>query len=157
MSEKGDVAGISQSPRNSNDHQDISRRSSTRNKAINRPKSEEYPERRSQSRPGEPGGVQDYNYHEKTFPGAPPDGVPVNENDSMDNPDGLVFLPDGWKYAQPPGKLLKWVFPWYASPKVQLGMVAVVCFLCPGMFNALGGLGGGGRKDATLSDNMVSS
>jgi hypothetical protein len=28
--------------------------------------------------------------------------------------------------------------------------------MCPGMFNALGGLGGGGKTDATLADNMVS-
>jgi hypothetical protein len=35
-------------------------------------------------------------------------------------------------------------------------MVAFVCFMCPGMFNALGGLGGGGKTDATLADNMVS-
>lgn len=34
-------------------------------------------------------------------------------------------------------------------------MVAFVCFLCPGMFNALGGLGGGGKSDPTLADNMV--
>lgn len=49
----------------------------------------------------------------------------------------------------------KFAIPWYASPKVQLGMVAFVCFLCPGMFNALGGMGGGGRADPTLGDNMV--
>ncbi|RAL64249.1 hypothetical protein DID88_002141 [Monilinia fructigena] len=37
---------------------------------------------------------------------------------------------------------------------IQLTMVAFVCFLCPGMFNALGGLGGGGKSDPTLADNM---
>jgi hypothetical protein len=36
-------------------------------------------------------------------------------------------------------------------------MVSMVCFLCPGMFNALGGLGGGGKADATLADQMVSN
>ncbi|KAK4176183.1 major facilitator superfamily domain-containing protein [Triangularia setosa] len=36
---------------------------------------------------------------------------------------------------------------WYASPIVQLLMVAMVCFLCPGMFNALTGLGAGGQVD----------
>ncbi|KAI5460566.1 major facilitator superfamily domain-containing protein [Mariannaea sp. PMI_226] len=61
-------------------------------------------------------------------------------------------LPRGWKYRQYSlfGKLL----PWYASPQVQLVLVAFVCFMCPGMFNALGGLGGGGKTDATLADNM---
>jgi hypothetical protein len=29
--------------------------------------------------------------------------------------------------------------------------------MCPGMFNALGGLGGGGKADATTADNMVSA
>ncbi|KAK3343587.1 major facilitator superfamily domain-containing protein [Lasiosphaeria hispida] len=42
---------------------------------------------------------------------------------------------------------------WYASPIVQLVMVALVCFLCPGMFNALGGLGAGGQVDATAQNN----
>jgi hypothetical protein len=35
-------------------------------------------------------------------------------------------------------------------------MVAFVCFMCPGMFNALSGLGGGGKADPTLADQMVS-
>ncbi|CAP61313.1 uncharacterized protein PODANS_3_10900 [Podospora anserina S mat+] len=36
---------------------------------------------------------------------------------------------------------------WFASPIVQLLMVAMVCFLCPGMFNALTGLGAAGQVD----------
>ncbi|KAI4198834.1 MAG: hypothetical protein LQ346_002682 [Caloplaca aetnensis] len=44
-------------------------------------------------------------------------------------------------------------FPAYASPPSQLGLVAFVCFLCPGMFNALNGLGGGGQFSATTSNN----
>lgn len=63
-------------------------------------------------------------------------------------------LPQGWMYRQ--RKIGSIVLPWYASPKVQLLMVSMVCFLCPGMFNALGGLGGGGKADATLADNMAS-
>jgi hypothetical protein len=62
-------------------------------------------------------------------------------------------LPQGWMYRQ--RKIGSLVLPWYASPRVQLLMVSMVCFLCPGMFNALGGLGGGGKADATLADNMV--
>ncbi|KAK9252146.1 major facilitator superfamily [Lipomyces tetrasporus] len=60
--------------------------------------------------------------------------------------------PNGWMYKAP--KIGQVTLPWYASPKVQLGMVAFVCFLCPGMFNALGGMGGGGKTDATLADQM---
>lgn len=59
----------------------------------------------------------------------------------------------GWKYKQ---RRFAGMTLWYASPRVQLTMVAFVCFLCPGMFNALGGLGGGGKSDPTLADHMVS-
>ncbi|KPM42910.1 UNC93-like protein [Neonectria ditissima] len=65
---------------------------------------------------------------------------------------GVADLPRGWKYRQL--RLFGRTLPWYASPKIQLGMVAFVCFMCPGMFNALGGLGGGGKTDPTLADNM---
>jgi len=58
--------------------------------------------------------------------------------------------PIAWKYKKWFGK----TGLYYASPKVQLTMVAFVCFLCPGMFNALGGMGGGGKADPTLADNM---
>ncbi|KAH1904025.1 hypothetical protein KXW02_007901 [Aspergillus fumigatus] len=61
-------------------------------------------------------------------------------------------LPPGWKYRQ--RRIFGFNIPWYASPSVQLLLVAFVCFMCPGMFNALGGLGGGGKTDATLADNM---
>ena len=43
--------------------------------------------------------------------------------------------------------------PCYASPAFQLFLVALVCFLCPGMFNAVNALGGGGQFDATTSNN----
>lgn len=65
-----------------------------------------------------------------------------------------VPLPAGWKYKQ--RRIFGFNIPWYASPQTQLIMVSFVCFLCPGMFNALGGMGGGGKTDATLADNMVS-
>ncbi|KAL6812611.1 DUF895 domain membrane protein [Trichoderma camerunense] len=68
------------------------------------------------------------------------------------NVDVPLDLPAGWKYRQI--SLFGYKMPWYASPRVQLLMVAFVCFMCPGMFNALGGLGGGGRASATLADNM---
>jgi hypothetical protein len=61
--------------------------------------------------------------------------------------------PDSWKYRE--RRIGKLVIPWYASPRAQLLLVSFVCFLCPGMFNALGGLGGGGKQDPTLADNMV--
>ncbi|KAI1078559.1 major facilitator superfamily domain-containing protein [Whalleya microplaca] len=62
---------------------------------------------------------------------------------------GVEARPAGWMYK---GFRIFGKEIWYASPKVQLVMVALVCFLCPGMFNALGGLGGGGLDDATIQD-----
>jgi len=78
---------------------------------------------------------------------------PVHDN--VDIGDTAFVVPDrpaGWKWrARKIGPL---TIPRYASPRFQLIMVSFVCFLCPGMFNALGGLGGGGKTDATLADNM---
>ena len=36
-------------------------------------------------------------------------------------------------------------------------MLGFVCFMCPGLFNALNGLGGGGQVDATTSANANSA
>ncbi|KAF1914689.1 major facilitator superfamily domain-containing protein [Ampelomyces quisqualis] len=44
-------------------------------------------------------------------------------------------------------------FPRYAGPSVQVTLVAFVSFLCPGMWNALNGLGGGGLVDAKPANN----
>ncbi|KAF2144873.1 uncharacterized protein K452DRAFT_324711 [Aplosporella prunicola CBS 121167] len=41
---------------------------------------------------------------------------------------------------------------WYASPPAQLVLVSLVCFLCPGMFNAVQGMGGGGQVDTSASN-----
>ncbi|XP_050385756.1 UNC93-like protein 1 [Argentina anserina] len=48
----------------------------------------------------------------------------------------------------PPKSLLR-----YNSPLVQVGLIGLVCFCCPGMFNALSGMGGGGQVDPTASNN----
>ena len=66
------------------------------------------------------------------------------------NPDS-VNRPEGWMYK----KLYRWNGQdvWYASPKIQLLVLAMVCFLCPGMYNALGGLGGGGQIDTSVQDH----
>lgn len=84
---------------------------------------------------------------------AEPAAANIPDTLSMEEPTGDVNLPAGWMYRQ--RKIGSLRIPWYASPKSQLLMVSFVCFLCPGMFNALGGLGGGGKADATLADNMV--
>ncbi|EJD54159.1 MFS general substrate transporter [Auricularia subglabra TFB-10046 SS5] len=40
----------------------------------------------------------------------------------------------------------------YRHPLFQILLVSFICFACPGMFNALSGLGGGGQIDATTAD-----
>lgn len=82
--------------------------------------------------------------------GVPPVEVAHDGHVAIDETTGQLVLPSGWMYKRL-GRL-----DWYASPKVQLLLVSFVCFMCPGMFNALGGLGGGGRADPKLADNMVS-
>lgn len=77
------------------------------------------------------------------------------DNESSDDQHVDADRPAGWKYKQI--KLFGFVMPWYASPKVQLGLVAVVCFLTVGMFNAVSGMGGGGKVDSTTADEMVRS
>lgn len=58
--------------------------------------------------------------------------------------------PKGWLYK---GFNLFGKETWFASPKVQLLMISIVCFLCPGMFNALGGLGGAGQIKQNANAN----
>lgn len=43
--------------------------------------------------------------------------------------------------------------PRYNSPLVQVGLIGLVCFCCPGMFSALSGLGGGGQVDHKAANN----
>ena len=64
---------------------------------------------------------------------------------------GPVERPVGWKYKRYQFGPVK--IPNYASPPFQLTLVAFVCFMCPGMFNAVNGLGGGGQFDAKTADN----
>ncbi len=62
-----------------------------------------------------------------------------------------VELPTGWKFRT--RRIGPITIPCYASPQIQLVLVAFVCFLCPGMFNAVNGLGGAGQFNSTTADN----
>lgn len=66
------------------------------------------------------------------------------------SPSPVGARPEGWLYK---GIRIGKMELWYASPKVQLLLVAMVCFLCPGMYNALGGLGGAGQLNTQVQDN----
>ena len=56
--------------------------------------------------------------------------------------------PKGKPWMYKTFKLGPITIPGYASPQFQLAFVAFVCFLCPGMFNAVNGLGAGGLLSA---------
>ncbi len=43
----------------------------------------------------------------------------------------------------------------YAMPVVQVALVGMVCFLCPGMFNAISGIGGGGQVNSEASNKAA--
>ncbi|EGG02453.1 uncharacterized protein MELLADRAFT_38516 [Melampsora larici-populina 98AG31] len=43
----------------------------------------------------------------------------------------------------------------YRHPLIQIVIVSIVCFCCPGMYNSITGLGGGGQLDATAADNAT--
>jgi len=45
----------------------------------------------------------------------------------------------------------------YNSPFIQIVLIGLVCFCCPGMFNALSGMGGGGQVNATASNNALTA
>lgn len=51
--------------------------------------------------------------------------------------------------------LLGLKIPYYASPVFQVVLLSFVCFLCPGMFNALSGLGGGGQVNADAANKAT--
>jgi len=62
-----------------------------------------------------------------------------------------IARPKSWKYKS--FRIGSINIPWYASPPTQLLIVSFVCFLCPGMFNALAGMGGGGQVDHKTGDD----
>ena len=73
-----------------------------------------------------------------------------NEVRHENEPLPEVQLPPGLKYK--PWRLGPIRIPYYASPKAQLLLVSFTCFLCPGMFNALNGMGAGGQLDTFTSN-----
>ena len=45
----------------------------------------------------------------------------------------------------------------YYKPITQVVILALVCFMCPGLYNALTGIGGGGQVDETTQANASSA
>ncbi|KAF2738179.1 MFS general substrate transporter [Polyplosphaeria fusca] len=70
---------------------------------------------------------------------------------SVAGPTDTLELPNSWKYKRL--RLFGYTFPWYASPPIQLLIVSMACFMCPGMFNAINGMGGAGQLNPKASNN----
>ncbi|KAG1762779.1 MFS general substrate transporter [Suillus occidentalis] len=65
--------------------------------------------------------------------------------DSSAAQEAEVFkCPEGWRGIR-------------YHPITQVCLVGLVCFTCPGIFNALSGLGAGGQVDATTSANAIAT
>ncbi|KAL4738522.1 major facilitator superfamily domain-containing protein [Aspergillus similis] len=47
------------------------------------------------------------------------------------------------------------VYPIYTHPWFQIFLISFICFCCPGMYNALTGLGGSGQVDPTVAANAT--
>jgi hypothetical protein len=45
----------------------------------------------------------------------------------------------------------------FYHPRTQVVLLGFVCFMCPGLFNALNGLGAGGQVNSTTSANANST
>lgn len=54
-------------------------------------------------------------------------------------------------------KLLGVTIPAWRSPLTQVILTGLVCFLCPGMFNALNGLGAGGQLESSVTSNGLTA
>ncbi|UKZ46845.1 hypothetical protein TrVGV298_001056 [Trichoderma virens] len=87
---------------------------------------------------------------EKHAAEAAPEVAPVDSYADAQNNAEFHDRPPGWIYK---GYKIFGREVYYASPRVQLVLVALVCFLCPGMYNSLSGLGGGGQVDPTAQDH----
>jgi MFS family permease len=85
--------------------------------------------------------------------GAVPGHDVASADHSMTDSNTLQ-LPNSWKYRR--FTIAGFKLPWFASPPVQLVIVSLVCFMCPGMFNALNGMGGGGQIDP-LANNRANT
>ncbi|KAA1470945.1 MFS general substrate transporter [Dentipellis sp. KUC8613] len=70
---------------------------------------------------------------------------------SVDGTSASANLAEGY-YPRPTG--LKGI---YAHPATQVAMLGFVCFMCPGAFNSLNGLGAGGQLDNSTSANANSA
>ncbi|KAF9219176.1 MFS general substrate transporter [Gyrodon lividus] len=67
----------------------------------------------------------------------------TSEDSGLQRPE-IFERPKGWRGI-------------YYHPVLQVSLLGFVCFMCPGMFNALSGLGGGGQVNTTDQANASSA
>ncbi|KAJ7095079.1 MFS general substrate transporter [Mycena belliarum] len=72
----------------------------------------------------------------------------VNEKDYNSSDDGSGTTRSPEIFERPKG-----FRGFYTHPTTQVAMLGLVCFMCPGLFNALSGIGGGGQLDVTTAAN----
>ncbi|KAJ7755618.1 MFS general substrate transporter [Mycena maculata] len=71
---------------------------------------------------------------------------PVSEKDYNSSDDGSGVAPE--VFERPKG-----FYGVYSHPATQVAMLGLVCFMCPGLYNSLSGIGGGGQLDETTGAN----
>ena len=84
-----------------------------------------------------------HNYHPSSSPALM--GYPSGTSIAGD-----TFYPD--LFVRPSG-----LRGFFYNPYTQVVLLGFVCFACPGLFNALNGLGAGGQIEATTSANANST
>lgn len=76
----------------------------------------------------------------------------INEKERGYDSDTVTSSHRGEIFERPRG--LKGI---YYNPMTQIVMLGFVCFMCPGLFNAINGLGAAGQLDSTNSANANSA
>ncbi|KAJ6460310.1 MFS general substrate transporter [Mycena sanguinolenta] len=71
----------------------------------------------------------------------------MSEKGGSDDGSGSGTAPP--EYTERP----KGFMGFYTHPQTQIGMLGLICFMCPGLFNALSGIGGGGQEDESTAAN----
>ncbi|OIW27044.1 putative MFS transporter [Coniochaeta ligniaria NRRL 30616] len=80
----------------------------------------------------------------------------VPQGDTPASAEGPVTRAEQQQHVEPlgqaqPSKLVGF----YAHPWTQILLISFICFCLPGMYNALGGLGGSGQVDPTVAANAT--
>lgn len=81
------------------------------------------------------------------------DETPPHDHENEKPMEEVSTVPKGRPWMYKTFRIGRFITPCYASPEFQIIFVALVCFLCPGMYNAVSGLGAAGGVSAHDIDN----